>query len=77
MGRGGKLNYCFRNTDNSTGEERENGECRCCITEYGTALPLHLTVSSRILWQKKIYGSDSPAKVVSEKETCMVKIECI
>lgn len=38
VGREGKTNYSFRNTDNSTGEERENGECRCCITEYGAAL---------------------------------------
>lgn len=38
VGREGKTNYSFRNTDNSTGEKRENGECRCCITEYGATL---------------------------------------
>lgn len=38
VGREGKTNYSFRNTDNSTGEEKENGESRCCITEYGAAL---------------------------------------
>lgn len=43
VGREGKANYSFRNTGSSTGEERENGECGCCITDYGAALSLHLT----------------------------------
>lgn len=71
-----KTHNSFRN--NSSGEERENIECRCCITEYGASLLLHLTNSCHIFWQKMIYTGGGLAlfwKAVSE--TCMVRTECI